>query len=218
VSGHSALVSIAAALPASQLKNRLLRRLGWNIGDGVHINPCLVSRVDHVDIGSGAQIGPFNVLRELASLTLGEHAQIGQWNWVTASRPMRAAGGAALLHLGAHSAITSRHYIDSTGGMRIGTHTIIAGIRSTFITHGISWKSSDQTFNPIEIGDYCLISSNVQVAAGSVVGDRVVVGMGATVAGQLLGPGLYVQPRAKLVKSNLVGKYFERDQGYIETS
>jgi hypothetical protein len=38
---HS-LVTIVAALPASELKNSLLRRLGWVIGAGVHIGPRLV--------------------------------------------------------------------------------------------------------------------------------------------------------------------------------
>jgi acetyltransferase-like isoleucine patch superfamily enzyme len=178
----------------------------------------LVFHLDYVDIGDGAQINPFNVMRELASLTLGDHARIGSWNWVTASRAMRAIGGAAVLHLGAHSAISSRHYIDSTGGIRIGTHTTIAGERSTFITHGISWKKGAQTCSSIEIGDYCLISSNVQVAPGSIIGSRIVVGMGATIAGQLLEPGLYVQPRATLVKSDLDGGYFDREQGFIEIS
>jgi acetyltransferase-like isoleucine patch superfamily enzyme len=217
VSIRSALVTAVAALPASELKNSLLRRLGWVIGDGVRIGPCLVSKIDHVDIGDGAWIGPFNVVRDLAALTIGEHAGIVHWNWVTASRPLREAGGAGLLHLGPHSAITSRHYIDCSGGIRVGTHTTIAGERSTLLTHGISWKSSAQTFSPIEIGDYCLISSNVKVAPGAIVGNRIVVGMGATIAGRLLDPGLYVQPRATLVKSDLDGEYFRREEGHIGT-
>jgi acetyltransferase-like isoleucine patch superfamily enzyme len=197
VSVRSALVTAVAALPASELKNSLLRRLGWAIGDGVRIGPCLVSKIGHVYIGVGAGIG--------------------HWNWVTASRPLREAGGAGLLHLGPHSAITSRHYIDCSGGIRVGTHTTIAGERSTLLTHGISWKSSAQTFSPIEIGDYCLISSNVKVAPGAIVGNRIVVGMGATIAGRLLDPGLYVQPRATLVKSDLDGEYFRREEGHIGT-
>jgi acetyltransferase-like isoleucine patch superfamily enzyme len=216
MSGRSVLVAIAAALPACEPKNHLLRWLGWTVGRHVHIAPCVVAKIDHVDIGDGARIGPFNVLRELASLTLGAHAQIGQWNWITASRPLRDAGGSARLDLGAHSAITSRHYIDTTGGVQIGTHTTISGMRSTFFTHGISWKRSAQAFSPIEIGDYCLISSNVHVTPGSTVGSRVVVGMGATIAGKLLEPGLYMQPRATLVKADLDGRYFEREHGVVE--
>lgn len=212
---RGALVALVALLPASGLKYSLLRYLGWAIGGKVHIGPCLVLKVDRVDIGDGAYIGSLNVIRDLAALELGEYATIGHWNWVSASRWLGEGGAACLLHLGAHSAITSRHYIDCSGGIRVGTHTTIAGVRSTFITHGISWKSSAQTFSPIEIGDYCLISSNVQVSPGAVVGSRVVVGMGATLAGRLLGPGLYVQPRATLVKSDLDGEYFHREQGVV---
>lgn len=39
---RNALVIIVAALPASELKNSLLRRLGRVIGAGVHIGTCLV--------------------------------------------------------------------------------------------------------------------------------------------------------------------------------
>ncbi|WP_428341509.1 acyltransferase [Mycobacterium sp.] len=170
-----------------------------------------------VDIGDGAWIGPFNVFKDLSALTVGQHAGFGHWNWVTATRQWSAVGAPCALHLGAHSAITSRHYIDCSGGVRVGTHTTIAGQRSSFLTHGISWKSSNQTFRPIEIGDYCLISSNVQVAPGTVVGNRIVVGMGATIGDRLTDPGLYVQSRASLVRSDLVGEYFVRGKGRIDT-
>jgi acetyltransferase-like isoleucine patch superfamily enzyme len=226
VSVRSALVMLVAALPASQLKNALLRHLGWTIGDRVRIGPCLVLRVDNVDLGDGAYIGSFNVIRDLAALTLGEHAEIFHWNWVTAARPLGEAGAACLLHLGAHSNITSRHYLDCSGGIRIGTHSAIGGARSTLFTHGISattWpartlrKSNTHAFRPIEIGDYCLISSNVQVSPGTVVGSRIVVGMGATITGRLLDPGLYIQPPATLVKSDLGGEYFRREEGHVDT-
>jgi acetyltransferase-like isoleucine patch superfamily enzyme len=225
VSVRSALVIIVAALPASGLKNALLRRLGWTIGDGVKIGPCLVLRVDNVDLGGGAYIGSFNVIRDLAALTLGEYAEICHWNWVTAARPLGELGAPCLLHMGPYSNITSRHYLDCSGGIRIGTHSAIGGARSTLFTHGISattWpartlqKSNTHTFRPIEIGDYCLISSNVQVSPGTVVGNRIVVGMGATIAGRLLGPGLYMQSRATLVKSDLSGEYLREEEGHVD--
>ena len=160
------------------------------------------------------------------ALTLGEHTEIMHWNWVTASRLLGEAGAPCLLHLGPHSNITSRHYLDCSGGIRIGTHSAIGGARSTLFTHGISaptWpartlrKSNTHAFRPIEIGDYCLISSNVQVSPGTIVGSRIVVGMGATIAGRLLDPGLYMQPPATLVKSDLGGEYFRREEGHVNT-
>lgn len=213
---RSVLVALVALLPASELKNVLLRRMGWAIGDGAHIGPCLIVNVDRAQIGNRACIGSLSVVRDLTTLTVGEHAVIGHWNWVSASKRLAEAGAPCELYLGTHSALTSRHYVDCSGGVRIGTHTTIAGVRSTFVTHGISWKSSAQTFNPIEIGDYCLISSNVQVAPGTVVGSKVVVGMGATIAGKLLEPGLYVQSRAIHVKPDLAGEYFTRKEGHVD--
>ncbi len=222
---RGALVTIVATLPASELKNSLLRYLGWAIGNKVRIGPCLVFRIDRVDIRDGAYIGSFNVIRDLAALTLEEHAEICHWNWVTAARELGDAGAACLLHLQPHASITARHYLDCSGGIRLGTHTAIGGVRSTLITHGISaasWpartlrKSNTHTCRPIEIGDYCLISSNVQISPGTVVGSRIVVGMGATIAGRLTDPGLYMQSRATLVKSNLDGEYSRKEKGHID--
>ena len=136
-----------------------------------------------------------------------------------------------MFHLGAHSAITSRHYFACSGGVRIGIYTSIGGVRSTFITHQISWKSSDQTFRPIEIGDYCLITSNVQVAPGSIVGNRIVVGMGATIAGRLgpgvvhsiprdtseVGPGRRVLPKRGRAYRHHSGTRMKRDRPYRPT-
>jgi UDP-3-O-[3-hydroxymyristoyl] glucosamine N-acyltransferase len=217
VSVRGALVALVALFPAGRLKNFLLARLGWAIADGAHIGPCLILNVDRAEIGSNAYIGSFSVIRDLVRLTLGDHAVIGHWNWVSGSKRLAQDGAPCQLELGAHSALTSRHYVDCSGGVRIGAYTTIAGVRSTFVTHGISWKSSAQTFDSIEIGDYCLISSNVHIPPGTVVGSRVVVGMGATIAGKLLEPGLYVQPRATLVKADLAGEYFERQEGHVDT-
>lgn len=215
MTGRSALVALVAALPASALKNALLRRLGWVIGEGAYIGPCLVLNVDRVELGNQAAIGAFNVIRDLAGLQVGDGAVIGHWNWITAARPQAEAGAPCHLDMREHTALTARHYVDCTGGIRIGSHSTIAGVRSTLLTHGISWKASAQTFSPIEIGTYCLISSNVHIAPGSVIGDKIVIGMGATAAGRLEDPGLYLQSRAELVKSDLSGEYFHRELGRV---
>lgn len=214
---RTALVAFVGLIPYNRLKVFALRRLGWAIGDDVKIGVCLFTNTATVQIDHRAIIGHFNVFRNLASLRIGEDAQIGQWNWITASMHMRQSGGPAELSLGAHSAITSRHYIDCTGGVTIGHHTTIAGERSTLITHGISWVTADQTYDSIRIGDYCLVSSNVQITPGTAVGDRIVIGMGSTVSGDLLEEGLYLQPRAALVKKELHGTYFERTHGHISS-
>lgn len=214
---RSFLILLVAILPASKFKNAALRRLGWTVGRNVDLSPCLILNVDLVKIDDGAKVGPFNVLRDLSRFELGEEVRIGQWNWITASRHMRQSGGPGTFALGPQSSIASRHYFDCTGGVRIGAYTTIAGERSTFLTHAIAWDTSEQTYRSIAIGDFCLLSSNLQVAPGSTVGDRIVVGMGATVAGSLSEPGLYLQPRAALVKRDLAGEYFQRQLGGVDS-
>lgn len=211
------LIAAVGAGPACWLKNALLRRLGWTIGKNVWIGPGLFLGIDAVVLLDGVRIGPFNVIRDVRSLHMRSFARLGQWNWISAAPPLRSLGGSASLVVGDHSAVTSRHYMDVSGGLQIGRYSTIAGVRSTFVTHGINWKESVQTVRPIEIGDYCLISSNVEFAPGASVGDKIVVGMGATVSGQLMEAGLYVQPRAQLVKQPLLGNYFERETGFVGT-
>ncbi len=212
----STAASAVSLLPAGRVKNAILRRLGWSIGANVRFGPSLVVNCARVNIGDNVSVGAFNVFRDLGGIEIGGNSTIGQWNWFTASMHMRQAGAPGTFVLGGQSALTSRHYVDCTGGVRVGAFTTVAGVRSTFLTHGISWTSSDQTYTPVQIGDYCLLSSNVQLAPGTVIGDRVVVALGSTIAGELLEPGLYVQPRAALVKSNLPGRYFERQLGAVE--
>ena len=211
------LIFAVGLLPSSRAKNRALNRLGYQIALTATLGPVLLMNVASMVVGAGARIGPFNVLRDLASVDMAAHARLGQWNWVSASGPLVAAGGSGSLSVGEHSAVTSRHYLDCSGGISVGRFTTVAGVRSTFITHGIDWKSSRQRTRPISIGDYCLISSNVSLAPGTVVANQVVVGMGATVSGRLSPEGsLNVSPRAVPVKLGLSGSYFDRSTGTVD--
>jgi UDP-3-O-[3-hydroxymyristoyl] glucosamine N-acyltransferase len=174
-------------------------------------------RVDSVVLGPGSAIGPFNVFRDIKVVSIGEASVIGQWNWISAARPLVEHGGSGSFFLGRHSALTSRHYLDVSGGISIGHFTTVAGVRSTLLTHGINWTESVQVTKGIFIGDYCLISSNNAIAPGTHVPDRSVSGMGATLAGKMeINDSLWISPRAAIVKSGLAGKYFERKAGFVQ--
>lgn len=203
-------------LPAHRIKNSLLRSLGHQIGRSAVVGPGLFIKIGRISVGEHTRIGPFNVFRGLTSVQLDDFARIGQWNWISASGDLVRAGGKGSLSIGEHSALTARHYLDCSGGISIGRFTTVAGVRSTFITHGIDWRTAQQRTRSIHVGDYCIISSNTAVAPGTIVGDRLVTGMGATLSGQLDENGaLYLSPRAEAVKAGLTGTYFERDEGYV---
>ncbi len=209
------IVLLVGLLPPSTFKNFALRSLGWTIERGSQIGISIFFRIDKVVLGRDSRIGSGNVIRSLAKLQLGESSRLGQWNWVSAATPLRAAGAAAQLVLGDHSALTSRHYVDASGGVTIGNHSTIAGVRTTFITHGIDWRTSEQTFRGIKIHDYCLLSSNLKLTPGTTVQSRVVVGMGAVLSGTLSEGSLYISERATAVRTELNGDYFSRDTGFI---
>lgn len=194
----------------------MLNVLGYNIAISARVGPLLLLRVGFIILGPHARIGPFNVIRDISGLTMDAHASLGQWNWISASSVLIAAGGQGTLSIGESSAITSRHYLDCSGGISVGRYSTVAGVRSTFITHGIDWNLSQQRTKAIQIGDYCLISSNVDVAPGTKIANRVVVGMGSTVSGHLqLDENLYIGGRATAVKSGLSGRYFTRTSGFV---
>lgn len=204
-------------LPAARFKNLLLNMLGNRVSALARISPVVLMRLGSLEVGPNAVVGPFNVIRDVVSVQLGEGSRIGQWNWISAAAPLRPRGESGRLRLGAHSAITSRHYLDCSGGISIGKYSTVAGVRSTFVTHGINWKSNAQSIKPITVGAYCLLSSNVNIAPGALIEDKVVIGMGSTVAGRV-GPegSLQVGGRAGVVKQGLEGRYFRRLLGAVD--
>lgn len=210
------MIALIGLAPSSRMKLALLRLLGWRIGDRTSVGPGLYLRLKTVTLGNDVRLGPFNVIRDMSEVTVESRGRIGQWNWVSAAVPLVDARGGGFLRIGADSAVTSRHYMDCSGGVTIGHHTTVAGVRSTFITHGIAWKTAEQTSDGISIGNYCIISSNVAIAPGTSVEDRVVIGMGSVVSREV-GPkgSLHVGGRAAAVKHDLQGAYFSRERGYI---
>ena len=215
---------VAATLIAPQGTKRWLFRhvLGWDVADTARIGMSWID-VAHVSMGEGARIGHFTVARDLTDLVLGDRASIGQWNWVSAS-PMflaadRAAGSASFrgLRIGSDSALTSRHYVDCSGGVTIGHHTTIGGVRSTILTHQIDLAESRQTASGVTIGDYCFVSSNATVTPGSSLANRAVVAMGATVAGALREGGvLYAGVPARVVRRDIDDfLYYRRRLGFV---
>ncbi|MFF1252989.1 acyltransferase [Pseudarthrobacter sp. NPDC058329] len=211
------VILLAGILPSSVFKNKILRMLGFDIHISADIQPCLIINVGHISAGPSSRIGALTCIRGIRRLILEDSARIGQLNWISAAPDLTMETKSGILQIGAHSAITNRHYLDCSGGINLGSHTTVAGVRSTFITHGINWKRSEQSVSSIEIGSYCIISSNVNVTPGTRLPDNSVVGMGVTIdKGLSKEGGLVVSHRGVLVKGDLVGDYFTRTSGVVK--
>ncbi|MEP6821117.1 MAG: acyltransferase [Chthoniobacterales bacterium] len=128
----------------------------------------------HLVLEEEARIGHFTVCKNVDLLHLGAHAIIGPLNWITgypSGGPSRhfahQLDRTPELIVGRHAGISSRHFIDCTSRVRIGAFATIAGYRSQFITHSIDLAAGRQSSEPIEIGEYCFVGTEVVVLGGS---------------------------------------------------
>ncbi len=220
------LTSIAFVLPASGLKNLLLRLLGHSIAAGVRIGPSLAINVRRFSLGEHAHIGVGNVFRDLKMVALDDHARIGQWNWVTATLTVdqksgedhesrEDAQGDGTLRMGRHCAVVSRHYLDCSGGIEIAPFAVVAGLRSVFLTHQVDYRSAKQTTAGIRVGAYALVNACNKLVPGANVPANSVTTTGAVILPGLLAEGrLYGGVPARDIKA-VDGAWFDRLDGRV---
>lgn len=212
------LVLVVGLLPASYSKNRLLSMLGHSIHRDAAINPILVIGGTRIHACAGSSVGSLTVFRNV-DVYLGEGATVGQLNWIS-SAPflMESARGSksGRLSLDDHAAIMNRHYVDASGGVSLGAYSILAGVRSTLMTHGIDVNDNVLDTEEIRIGAYAMVGGNCNFVLGAVVPPYSIVAMGSTVVRGLSDPnGFYAGVPAKFKKTIEGGDFFSRTVGSV---
>jgi acetyltransferase-like isoleucine patch superfamily enzyme len=213
---------LVALIPfPSKIKILVFRQvLGFDVASDARIGFSFVL-CQHLVMGSGAAIGHMNVIKGNITLRMERKASIGQFNWITSGnadpRYFQGFDRRSELNLGEESSITSRHMLDCTDRIEIGRFTTLAGYRSTLLTHGIDYRTAKQTCRPIEIGNLCLVGSNVVVLMGVKVADRTVVGAGSIMASSAEEElGLWGGAPARRVRDLTGGEaYFTRPSGHV---
>lgn len=214
------LVAIIGLLPDCSVKRWLLRSVGgWTISDTASVGSGIYVRLGDVSLGAGSRVAAFSAYRDLARLSVSEHALVGHWNWIGAARSLlplvegsvQAGAGSMCFAIGRHAAVTSRHYIDCSGGVAVGEFTTVAGVRSTILSHQIDTAESRAVLCPVVIGHHAFVGSNVTIVPGATVPDRCIIGMGAVVQGthakqNMLNVGVPARP----VRPVASGEYFSR--------
>jgi acetyltransferase-like isoleucine patch superfamily enzyme len=196
---------ILGLLPASRLKNRLLSLTGrsWSVAPSARIHPVLLWHVGTLRVGEHAFVGLGNAFREMLVVDLGDRADIGQLNWFSGQAQYVQQADeelAGALILESQAAITSRHYFDCAGGVRIEEFAVIGGVRSTILTHYADVHTWGLRAAPIVLERGALTLTNCNVLSGTTVPANSVVAAGATTAKPLTEPGkLYGGVPAKVV-------------------
>jgi acetyltransferase-like isoleucine patch superfamily enzyme len=182
-----ALAYVFAFLPMS-LKRIVARHIyGWDIHPTAYIGPSVLT-VRHVSLGPGASIGGRNVITNLNELRLEEGATIGSgnmmkgwWDHPTDKLPDRNPS----VYLAEHALIASYHYIDCVDSLELGRYAVIAGFRSTVLTHTFDLARAKYVAGPVVLGEYALAMSGCLLSAGTRIPARSVVAAGSVVSSPL---------------------------------
>lgn len=200
-------------LPASSLKNRLLRRFGHVIAADASLGTCLVLSLGHLHAGERAVIATASFVRGVRELVVSDDAVICPWNILTAHPAFQHAGENGVLWMGTHAVITSRHSIDCSGRVVLGAFSSVAGHGTQILSHEIDFGVPAQTCSDIEIGDHSFVGTRCTVLAGARLPDRSVLAAGSLLRrGPDEGPGLYTGSPARR-KRALDGAWFHRPVG-----
>jgi len=157
--------------------------LGYDIRDA-HIGFGTVIAVEKASMHT-CKLGLFNLFIGPMKIIIGKGSSIGNQNtfacgdWVLREE-YRDSHYSRTLEIGLDTLLTSRHYFDVAGSLKLGDRSWIAGIGSQFWTHGVG-----VTERNIEVGKDCYLGSAVRFAPGSSVGDNVLVAMGSVVSGAI---------------------------------
>ncbi len=177
--------------------------LGHEIHRDAIVGPCIVLSLKHARMSRGARLGPFNVIRSVALVELREDADIGSFNWISA-HPMYQGlfPGAGTFAMRSQAAVTSRHYIDCSGTVELGHFCVLAGHRTTILTHEASLSAPIQQVGKVTVGARSAVFTNSVLLMGTRVPPGSIVAAHATVTGDSTRkgePGLYAGTPARRI-------------------
>lgn len=163
--------------------------------------------------------------RKIDLLDMGEDSGIGNFTFITGHSTSDKITYAHVkdrrceLVLRRSSGITSRHYVDCSGGIYVGEFTTVAGIRSQLLTHSIDVYNNRQDARPIIIGQYCFVGTGCILLPGSVLPDYSILGAGSVLtkamseAGCVYG-GIPARIKKKLIVDTI--PYFHRVKHFVD--
>jgi acetyltransferase-like isoleucine patch superfamily enzyme len=178
---------------------------------------------DRLEMEQGSSIGNLTACKGLALLRLDDNASIGNLNWVTGFSVNDKSSFSAdqnrqpKLIVGAHAAITNRHFIDCTNSVQIGRFTTFAGCGSQILTHSIDLIQCRQASRPVIIGEYCFVGTGSILLGGSSLPDYSVLAAGSVLnKSYTTSYVLYAGSPARAIKLLPADMgYFQRKIGFV---
>ena len=192
-------LAVIALLPSFMKRTAYRTFFGYRIGKRVRVGLSLID-VRKCEIGDDVRIGHLNVFTGVENLSVGDHTRIGHLNVFRGGDEIKLGRYSEVIRLneinsipdpdvvnpveprftlGDGSIITTGHKIDFTDRVNIGRRAILGGRNSSLWTH------NRQRTQPIEIGDFAYIGSEIRIAPGGAIPARSIVGIGSVITSKL---------------------------------
>lgn len=186
---HLVVALVLALLPSrpKALIGRLL--YGWEVHPTAKLGHSLIL-VRKLVMGPGAYIGDLNVIRGLEELRLDEGAGIGVRNWIYApplasGRFVHSPNRYPSLTLGKHAGLTVAHQVDCSDRVRIEDFAVVAGSKSTILSHSVNLLRDRQVTGPVTIGEHSAVMAGCILLSGTRIPPRSIVSAGSVVTTRL---------------------------------
>lgn len=190
-----AILTVIAVMPSPLACLCYRVFFGYKIGKRVRIGFSILD-ANVCEIGDAVSIGHFNIFTRIDKLTVGEHSRIGVLNIFRGGDEIRIGRYCDILRLneinsipepdivsnadprfilGDGSLLAASHKIDFTDRVEFGKRVILGGRNSSVWTH------NRQKTQPVTIGDYSYIGSEIRIAPGGSIPAKCIVGIGSVV-------------------------------------
>src|SRR5215831_6336631 len=198
-----ALLVMVGLLPSFLMRPCYRFVFGYRVGKRVRFGFSIID-ARQCTIEDDASFGHFNLVLGVRKFTVGDHVRVGHLNVIRGGDEVRIGRYSDIIRfneinsipdpevvnpvdptlvVGPGTIITTGHKIDFTDRVEIGRRTIIGGRNSSLWTH------NRQRTQPITIGDFAYVGSEVRLAPGSAIPPRCIVGIGAVITGKITAEG-----------------------------
>jgi acetyltransferase-like isoleucine patch superfamily enzyme len=193
------VMGLIGLLPSFLMRPSYRLLFGYQIGRRVRLGFSIID-ARQCQIDDDVQIGNFNLVVGVGKLVIGDHARIGHLNIIRGGDEVQLGRFSEIMRLneinsipdpdvvnpvnprfslGPGSIVTTGHKFDFTDQIEIGRRAIIGGRNSSLWTH------NRQRTQPISVGDFAYVGSEIRMAPGASIPPRCIVGIGAVITGTI---------------------------------
>jgi acetyltransferase-like isoleucine patch superfamily enzyme len=194
-----AMLALVGLLPSFLMRPCYRLLFGYRVGKRVRFGFSIID-ARQCTIEDDASFGHFNLVLGVRKFTVGDHVRVGHLNVIRGGDEVRIGRYSDIIRfneinsipdpevvnpvdptlvVGPGTIITTGHKIDFTDRVEIGRRAIIGGRNSSLWTH------NRQRTQPITIGDFAYVGSEIRMAPGGSVPARSVVGIGSVIVGKI---------------------------------